>query len=71
MCGIAGIIRFYRNIVSKKVLESMARALSHRGPNNHGVVLKTNIGIGHRRLSIIDPVDGTQLASVLLLFVFV
>jgi asparagine synthase (glutamine-hydrolysing) len=57
MCGIAGFIDF-KKISSGDVLAQMATVLSHRGPDGQGVYFKnTNqatIGLGHRRLSIID-----------------
>jgi len=53
MCGICG---FYSDsgIFSKNDLERMASALSHRGPDADGFFLNGNVGLGHRRLSIID-----------------
>ena len=57
MCGIAGYIDF-ENGSSEKILRSMTNTLAHRGPDGKGykVVLTPNaqIGLGHRRLSIID-----------------
>jgi asparagine synthase (glutamine-hydrolysing) len=57
MCGIAGFIDF-KNVSSEEILFSMVGAVSHRGPDGQGVYFKvTNdatIGLGHRRLSIID-----------------
>lgn len=57
MCGIAGFID-YRKKTSKEVLEEMACAVSHRGPDGQGVYYTSennaSIGLGHRRLSIID-----------------
>jgi asparagine synthase (glutamine-hydrolysing) len=57
MCGIAGFIDFKKNS-SEDILAQMACAVSHRGPNGQGVYFestgKADIGLGHRRLSIID-----------------
>jgi asparagine synthase (glutamine-hydrolysing) len=57
MCGIAGFIDFSRTS-HKSILEVMTRTLSHRGPDGEGFFFKENhlaqIGLGHRRLSIID-----------------
>lgn len=55
MCGICGKI----NIDAKKkvdgnLIERMCSVLSHRGPDDAGVYLKDNIGLGHRRLSVLD-----------------
>jgi len=57
MCGIAGFIDF-KKASSEEVLASMACAVSHRGPDGQGVYYNAAdnmvIGLGHRRLSIID-----------------
>jgi len=52
MCGIVGV--FQKKPVDKKILVKMTRALAHRGPDDEGVFVDKNIGLGHRRLSIID-----------------
>jgi asparagine synthase (glutamine-hydrolysing) len=56
MCGIAGIIKFSREKVSQQQLKVMTDAIAHRGPDGEGqwVNFDGNIGLGHRRLSIID-----------------
>lgn len=54
MCGICGKINFNSEPVSEALLKSMTSCLSHRGPDDEGIYLKNNIGLGHRRLSIID-----------------
>ena len=54
MCGIAGLINFDDTPVSKSVLERMTHAIAHRGPDGQGHWIEGNVGIGHRRLSIID-----------------
>ena len=57
MCGIAGFIDFKKNS-SAQILQQCTDALSHRGPDGSGYeFLQTDecqIGLGHRRLSIID-----------------
>jgi len=57
MCGIAGFCDFNKQI-KKHTLISMTDMLSHRGPDDSGYLYLTNndsvIGLGHRRLSIID-----------------
>ena len=61
MCGIAGIYFFDRDAcVSQAVLERMTRAISHRGPNGEGFFIDGNVGLGHRRLSVIDLEGGVQ-----------
>ena len=54
MCGIAGILNFDTSPVSKNVLKRMTDSIAHRGPDGEGHWIEDNIGIGHRRLSIID-----------------
>ena len=50
MCGIAG----YFGNGDRQILESMTNTLTHRGPDDAGFFIHNNIGLGHRRLSIID-----------------
>lgn len=49
MCGITGF-----NWMDKKMAESMASSLSHRGLDDSGIYVDRNISLGHRRLSILD-----------------
>ena len=59
MCGIAGIVKFDpRQQVEEARLRSMLAALRHRGPDGEGVRLAGPVGLGHRRLAIIDPEGG-------------
>jgi asparagine synthase (glutamine-hydrolysing) len=53
MCGIAGFLSF-NQIFSKPDLENITNALIHRGPDAAGFYYNNIIGLGHRRLSIID-----------------
>ena len=53
MCGIVGLVDQKKNI-NENILEQMTRALIHRGPDDEGYHIDRNIGLGHRRLSIID-----------------
>lgn len=58
MCGICGIYNFRKEEkVEKDDLEIMVNTLAHRGPDDSGVFIDNNIGLGHRRLSIIDLSD--------------
>lgn len=62
MCGIAGIVSFEGN-VQWEHLKKMTDAIIHRGPDGEGFWTnqKGNIGLGHRRLSIIDLTEtGSQ-----------
>jgi len=63
MCGICGIVNFDQGHVDNVVLNSMTRMLAHRGPDGEGINTFGNIGLGHRRLSIIDITRGAQPLS--------
>ena len=54
MCGIVGILNLKGDSVSTNTIKKMTDAIAHRGPNGEGQWAEKNIGIGHRRLSIID-----------------
>ena len=54
MCGIAGEVSFDGAIVDPVVIQHMIDDIAHRGPDDEGIYCKNNIGLGHRRLSIID-----------------
>lgn len=54
MCGIAGIFEFRRVSPDRRLLERMTRLLAHRGPDDAGHMTTGPVGLGHRRLSIID-----------------
>ncbi len=59
MCGIAGIIR--RDVVvEEQAIKNMMQAIAHRGPDDEGVFIDGGIGLGHKRLSIMDPKNGHQ-----------
>lgn len=62
MCGIAGIYNFRSgSLVDRATIELMTRILSHRGPDAQGVYVDREVGLGHRRLSILDLNDrGSQ-----------
>ena len=61
MCGITGIFdtRGKRDI-NRAVLHRMNEAQFHRGPDEGGLHLEPGVGLGHRRLSIIDLSTGQQ-----------
>lgn len=64
MCGIAGVINYYeKRDVSKQLIEKMVASLEHRGPDDVGIHVKENVGLGIRRLSIIDLETGHQPIS--------
>ncbi len=57
MCGIAGIIHLDHRPVDGDELRQFTRTLTHRGPDGEGYHLRGCIGLGHRRLAILDPSD--------------
>ncbi len=62
MCGFAGILDFSGAPVPERsaILEGMTRTLLHRGPDDEGYYVDDLVGLGHRRLSIIDVEAGRQ-----------
>ena len=54
MCGLAGVFQYRKGAVDADLLEKMTRQLAHRGPDDQGIWIKKNIGLGHRRLAVID-----------------
>lgn len=54
MCGITGIYNLNGAPVSAEIIKLMTNILSHRGPDGEGVFINEEIGLGHRRLSILD-----------------
>lgn len=61
MCGIAGILNLEGDgRVSEEILRAMTLAIAHRGPDDHGVHVSGPVGLGHRRLSILDVAGGHQ-----------
>lgn len=63
MCGITGIIRDSGKKVHPEILKKMTDALMHRGPDEEGFFIDKEIGLGIRRLSIIDILSGKQPQS--------
>jgi asparagine synthase (glutamine-hydrolysing) len=54
MCGIAGILNLNREPVSPLMVRKMTDSLAHRGPDGEGYFIDSHVGLGHRRLAIID-----------------
>ncbi len=56
MCGIAGILSFGERLTDTTRIKRMTDAIAHRGPDGHGQWISPDcaVGLGHRRLSIID-----------------
>ena len=54
MCGITVLVNLNGAPVSPIILKKMTDAIAHRGPDGEGQWIENNIGIGHRRLAILD-----------------
>src|SRR5262245_63634566 len=54
MCGIAGAFNLNGEPVSPVVLRNMTDAIAHRGPDGEGFYVDSFLGLGHRRLAVID-----------------
>jgi len=54
MCGITGIFNLNNEPVSGELCQTMTRVLAHRGPDGEGVWTSGPVGLGHRRLAILD-----------------
>ncbi len=60
MCGISGQLKFDATPVDRGLVRRMTRALAHRGPDDERFYFEGAVGLGHRRLSIIDAAGGAQ-----------
>ena len=60
MCGICGIVSVDGNQVDPAIVAQMNRQITHRGPDDGGFFIEGNVGLGARRLSIIDIAAGHQ-----------
>lgn len=61
MCGIAGLYNFTSKAdVDADLLDNMCRVIAHRGPDDQGLFIAGPIGLGMRRLSVIDLSTGKQ-----------
>jgi asparagine synthase (glutamine-hydrolysing) len=64
MCGIAGVVQFARDSrVSLEMLRPMCAVMAHRGPDDDGFFVDGPVGLGMRRLSIVDLATGHQPIS--------
>ena len=66
MCGIAGVLCAHAGALDRHAMARMRSALEHRGPDGSGEYFDTErvgLGLGHQRLSIIDPAHGQQPMS--------
>jgi asparagine synthase (glutamine-hydrolysing) len=61
MCGIAGVVSFdRREPIEREALARMTHSIAHRGPDDEGFYIAGPVGLGFRRLSIIDLCGGHQ-----------
>ncbi|HWR44611.1 asparagine synthase (glutamine-hydrolyzing) [Sporomusa sp.] len=61
MCGITGWIDWQENLTERShILAAMVETLAARGPDAQGAYITPRAALGHRRLSVIDPVGGAQ-----------
>src|SRR6266581_4554081 len=61
MCGICGVYLFDRTrVVEERHIVAMRETLVHRGPDGFGNMIRGHVGLGHRRLSIVDLAGGRQ-----------
>ncbi|MDQ1335180.1 MAG: hypothetical protein QG552_2130 [Thermodesulfobacteriota bacterium] len=60
MCGIIGMVRYDGGTIPPDVIDSMSRAMIHRGPDHCGLYTAPGIFMGINRLAIVDLVRGNQ-----------
>lgn len=60
MCGLVGVIQKKGRTVEHDLLAGMLSTLQHRGPDDEGFLIEGAVGLGHKRLSIIDTQCGHQ-----------
>jgi asparagine synthase (glutamine-hydrolysing) len=60
MCGIVALINKDRTPVEPTLLFRMAETLRHRGPDEEGCLIEGEVGLYHKRLSVIDLATGRQ-----------
>ena len=60
MCGIVGIVKFNNESVQLDELKRLNDSIVHRGPDDEGYFTEGPVGLGMRRLSIIDISGGHQ-----------
>lgn len=64
MCAISGIVNYKNQPVDENALRKMSDSMVLRGPDSSGIYVDGNIGLAHRRLSIIDLSTGDQPMSI-------
>ena len=64
MCGLTGIFEYGRPTeISKELVHRMNDTIVHRGPDDEGIFVGPGIGLGFRRLSIIDLSGGHAVVA--------
>ncbi|MGI8573181.1 MAG: asparagine synthase (glutamine-hydrolyzing) [Solirubrobacteraceae bacterium] len=63
MCGICGIVSLSGEAVDHRRIAAMTEAMRHRGPDGRGELRRDQVGLGMRRLAIIDLLGGDQPQS--------
>jgi asparagine synthase (glutamine-hydrolysing) len=63
VCGVVGILRFDGDEVGRDTVARMTASLPHRGPDDEGCWHTAGVGLGHRRLSVIDLAGSHQPMS--------
>lgn len=63
MCGICGIVEKSGECVSSVALRHMTDTMIHRGPDDDGYIIHGPVGLGMRRLSLVDVANGAQPIS--------
>ena len=54
MCGIAGLVSLTSERITEKALEQMGQSIEHRGRDAQGIHVRDNLGLVHRRLTLVD-----------------
>ena len=62
MCGIVGWVSYDRDFKADEavIVSKMTETMARRGPDAGGVWIDRHVGLGHRRLAVIDLIDGAQ-----------
>ncbi|WP_369635126.1 asparagine synthase (glutamine-hydrolyzing) [Nocardia sp. JMUB6875] len=61
MCGIAGWVSFDQDLTGRsEVIDAMTETMARRGPDDRGTFVREHVGLGHRRLAVIDLPGGAQ-----------
>src|SRR3981081_297430 len=65
MCGMAGWVSYDGNLEAKRdIIATMTQTMALRGPDAGGIWIDRHVGLGHRRLAIIDLAGGAQPMEV-------